>query len=94
MMFVVTPLVGLTPRLTDVSTVLFGICRLIGGVTTHAAGRVLVTSQRLCVSSGLGELGAMVASRVMLDRRRKTLVACTACHDRIHKERTARSLTS
>ncbi|WP_329947386.1 HNH endonuclease [Streptomyces sp. BE303] len=33
-------------------------------------------------------------ARVMLDRRRKTLVACTACHDRIHKERTARSLTS
>ncbi|MCX4684017.1 reverse transcriptase domain-containing protein [Kitasatospora purpeofusca] len=33
-------------------------------------------------------------ARVMLDRRRKTLVACTACHDRIHKERTSRSLTS
>ncbi|MEV4561962.1 reverse transcriptase domain-containing protein [Kitasatospora sp. NPDC049285] len=32
-------------------------------------------------------------ARVMLDRRRKTLVACTACHDRIHEARTARSLT-
>ncbi|MFI9276287.1 reverse transcriptase domain-containing protein [Kitasatospora sp. NPDC052896] len=32
-------------------------------------------------------------ARVMLDRRRKTLVACTACHDRIHEARTAGSLT-
>ncbi|MET9399449.1 reverse transcriptase domain-containing protein [Kitasatospora sp. NPDC002965] len=28
-------------------------------------------------------------ARVMLDRRRKTLVACAACHDRIHEARTA-----
>ncbi|MEU1290200.1 reverse transcriptase domain-containing protein [Kitasatospora sp. NPDC005856] len=33
-------------------------------------------------------------ARVMLDRRRKTLVACAACHDRIHEARTAGSLTS
>lgn len=47
----VTPLVGLPPRLTDVSTVLFGF---VGppGVTTHAAGRAFVTLWRLCVSSG------------------------------------------
>ncbi|WP_174501722.1 reverse transcriptase/maturase family protein [Streptacidiphilus neutrinimicus] len=32
-------------------------------------------------------------ARVMLDRRRKTLVACEACHDRIHTSRTARSHT-
>ncbi|MFJ9448677.1 reverse transcriptase domain-containing protein, partial [Kitasatospora sp. NPDC101235] len=32
-------------------------------------------------------------ARVMLDRRRKTLVACAACHDRIHEARTAGSLT-
>jgi len=32
-------------------------------------------------------------ARVMLDRRRKTLVACAACHDRIHDARTAGSLT-
>ncbi|MFI6449324.1 hypothetical protein [Kitasatospora sp. NPDC050543] len=29
----------------------------------------------------------------MLDRRRKTLVACAACHDCIHEARTAGSLT-
>ncbi|MFE3659931.1 hypothetical protein [Streptomyces sp. NPDC059165] len=33
-------------------------------------------------------------ARVMLDRRRKTLVACTVCHDRIHEARTAGSPTS
>ncbi|MGW3228591.1 reverse transcriptase domain-containing protein [Kitasatospora sp. NPDC001095] len=33
-------------------------------------------------------------ARVMLDRRRKTLVACGTCHDRIHEARTAGSLTS
>ncbi|MFJ9446802.1 hypothetical protein ACIRRH_33825 [Kitasatospora sp. NPDC101235] len=32
-------------------------------------------------------------ARVMLDRRRKTLVACAACHDRIHEARTAGSHT-
>ncbi|MGW7585915.1 reverse transcriptase domain-containing protein [Kitasatospora sp. NPDC054768] len=32
-------------------------------------------------------------ARVMLDRRRKTLVACASCHDRIHQARTAGSLT-
>ncbi|MFG1807842.1 hypothetical protein [Streptomyces sp. NPDC049040] len=42
MMFVVTLRVGLTLRLTDVSTVLFGI---VGppGVTPHTAGRAFVT---------------------------------------------------
>jgi hypothetical protein len=37
MMFVVTLLAGLTLRLTDVSTVLFGICRPAG--RHHARGR-------------------------------------------------------
>ncbi|MEU6012034.1 hypothetical protein [Streptomyces sp. NPDC047453] len=32
-------------------------------------------------------------SRVMLDRRRKTLVACDACHDRIHEAKAAGSHT-
>ncbi|WP_406003125.1 reverse transcriptase domain-containing protein [Streptomyces sp. NBC_00829] len=32
-------------------------------------------------------------ARVMLHRRRKTVVACDVCHDRIHSERPARSLT-
>ncbi|WP_194922203.1 reverse transcriptase/maturase family protein [Catenulispora rubra] len=32
-------------------------------------------------------------TRVMLDRRRKTVVACDACHDRIHAARPARSNT-
>ncbi|MBV6703554.1 hypothetical protein KV557_41955 [Kitasatospora aureofaciens] len=32
-------------------------------------------------------------ARVMLDRRRKTLVTCAACHDRIHEARTAGSNT-
>ncbi|MFJ2865552.1 hypothetical protein [Kitasatospora sp. NPDC087314] len=32
-------------------------------------------------------------ARVMLNRRRKTLVACTACHDRIHEAPMARSHT-
>ena len=32
-------------------------------------------------------------TRVMLDRRRKTVVACDACHDRIHAARPARSPT-
>ncbi|MER5432352.1 reverse transcriptase domain-containing protein [Streptomyces sp. NPDC002588] len=32
-------------------------------------------------------------ARVMLDRRRKTVVACDACHDRIHETQTARSFT-
>jgi hypothetical protein len=32
-------------------------------------------------------------ARVMLDRRRKTVVACDACHDHIHATRTAGSLT-
>ncbi|MER5453013.1 hypothetical protein ABT052_44480 [Streptomyces sp. NPDC002766] len=32
-------------------------------------------------------------ARVMLDRRRKTVVACDACHDRIHQAQTARSFT-
>ncbi|WP_338117151.1 hypothetical protein [Streptomyces viridochromogenes] len=29
-------------------------------------------------------------ARVMLDRRRKAVVTCDACHDRIHEARTAR----
>ncbi|WP_369265019.1 hypothetical protein [Streptomyces sp. R35] len=33
-------------------------------------------------------------ARVMLDRRRKTVVACDACHDRIHETQTARPFTS
>lgn len=32
-------------------------------------------------------------TRVMLDRRRKTVVACDACHDRIHEAQAARSFT-
>ncbi|MFE5655615.1 reverse transcriptase domain-containing protein [Streptomyces sp. NPDC056517] len=32
-------------------------------------------------------------ARVMLQRRRKTVVACDVCHDRIHSEQPARSLT-
>ena len=32
-------------------------------------------------------------ARVMLDRRRKTVVACDTCHDRIHEAQTARSFT-
>jgi hypothetical protein len=32
-------------------------------------------------------------ARVMLDRRRKTVVACDACHDRIHEAQTATSFT-
>jgi hypothetical protein len=32
-------------------------------------------------------------ARVMLDRRRKTVVACVSCHDRIHVARSAESLT-
>ncbi|MEO3766734.1 hypothetical protein [Streptomyces sp. B5E4] len=32
-------------------------------------------------------------ARVMLQRRRKTVVACDVCHDRIHSERPARPLT-
>lgn len=32
-------------------------------------------------------------ARVMLHRRRKTVVACDICHDRIHSERPARPLT-
>jgi group II intron reverse transcriptase/maturase len=32
-------------------------------------------------------------ARVMLHRRRKTVVACETCHDRIHSEQPARSLT-
>ncbi|MEV8021868.1 hypothetical protein AB0O76_37215 [Streptomyces sp. NPDC086554] len=32
-------------------------------------------------------------ARVMLDRRRKTVVACDACHDRIHEAQAARSFT-
>ncbi|MFF0067264.1 reverse transcriptase domain-containing protein [Streptomyces sp. NPDC005279] len=32
-------------------------------------------------------------ARVMLHRRRKTVVACDTCHDRIHSERPARPLT-
>ncbi|MEV5842211.1 reverse transcriptase domain-containing protein [Streptomyces sp. NPDC051985] len=32
-------------------------------------------------------------ARVMLHRRRKTVVACNICHDRIHSERPARPLT-
>jgi group II intron reverse transcriptase/maturase len=32
-------------------------------------------------------------ARVMLDRRRKTVVACDACHDHIHEAQTARSFT-
>ncbi|MGC0373036.1 reverse transcriptase domain-containing protein [Streptomyces sp. SAI-229] len=32
-------------------------------------------------------------ARVMLNRRRKTVVACDVCHDRIHSEQPARTLT-
>ncbi|MGD6741679.1 reverse transcriptase domain-containing protein [Streptomyces sp. BH106] len=32
-------------------------------------------------------------ARVMLDRRRKTVVACDTCHDRIHEARATRSFT-
>jgi hypothetical protein len=32
-------------------------------------------------------------ARVMLQRRRKTVVACDTCHDRIHSERPAKPLT-
>ncbi|WP_367322737.1 reverse transcriptase domain-containing protein [Streptomyces sp. HUAS ZL42] len=32
-------------------------------------------------------------ARVMLDRRRKTVVACDTCHDRIHEAQAARSFT-
>ncbi|WP_342666711.1 hypothetical protein [Embleya scabrispora] len=32
-------------------------------------------------------------ARVMLDRRRKSVVACVSCHDRIHVARTAKSFT-
>ncbi|GAA1160263.1 reverse transcriptase domain-containing protein [Streptomyces hebeiensis] len=32
-------------------------------------------------------------ARVMLQRRRKTVVACDVCHDRIHSEQPARTLT-
>jgi hypothetical protein len=44
MMYVVMLPGGLTHRLTDALVVLFGICRLLGGLTTHAAGRAFVTS--------------------------------------------------
>jgi hypothetical protein len=33
-------------------------------------------------------------TRVMLDRRRKTVVACDACHDRIHEAQAAKPFTS
>ncbi|MEU6019344.1 hypothetical protein ABZ826_36725 [Streptomyces sp. NPDC047515] len=32
-------------------------------------------------------------TRVMLDRRRKTVVACDFCHGRIHEVQAARSFT-
>ncbi|MFE9446654.1 hypothetical protein ACFYO2_49160 [Streptomyces sp. NPDC006602] len=44
---------------------------------------------------GAGPSGARPPSdwaRVMLHRRRKTVVACDTCHDRIHSERPAEPL--
>ncbi|MFF6787025.1 hypothetical protein [Streptomyces sp. NPDC012510] len=32
-------------------------------------------------------------AHVVLDRRRETVVACDACHDRIHEAQAARSIT-
>jgi hypothetical protein len=43
MMVLVMFPVGLTHPATDASVVLYGICRLVGGIATHATGRVLVT---------------------------------------------------
>ena len=43
MMVVVMFPVGLTHPPTDAPAVLLGICRPIGGITTHATGRVAVT---------------------------------------------------
>ncbi|PYC88518.1 hypothetical protein C7C46_00075 [Streptomyces tateyamensis] len=51
MTFEVMSLMGLIPRLTDVSTVLFGMCRPVGGVNTRAAGRADAVRAR---GEGLG----------------------------------------
>ncbi|WP_189390160.1 reverse transcriptase/maturase family protein [Streptomyces sp. SDr-06] len=61
------------------------ICGSTGDVTVH----------HIRALADLAHAGWLPSdwARVMLDRRRKTVVACDTCHDRIHEAQTARSFT-
>lgn len=71
------------------------VLELLDGQNLVDLSRAVLGSAHVRALADLAHAGWQPSdwARIMRQRRRKTVVACDVCHDRIHSEQPARSLT-